>query len=298
MSEALREAAPAKLNVCLFLGPRRESDGRHELVTVFQPLTLADDVELEPAGFGAHTDEVSCPGVPGPADDNLAARALRAFRARTGWSGPPVRLRITKRIPVAAGMAGGSADAAATLRLAARAAGVADDDLLRDIAFELGADVPAQVRPARYVATGAGESLRAVDGPREDYAVLVVPVAARLATADVYRRADAMGLARTAGDLRERLEAVAARGADLPDELVVNDLEPAARALCPAIDGALAAVRGAGADHALVCGSGPTVVGLFARADAARGAAVALAGRRPAPVVAAPWRAVRREAVA
>lgn len=290
MTGALREAAPAKLNLCLFLGPVRPGDGRHELVTVFQPLTLADEVQLEPAGFGASTDEVSCPGVPGPPGDNLAARALRAFRARAGWNGPPVRLRIAKRIPVAAGMAGGSADAGAALRLAARASGTDDDGLLHEIAASLGADVPAQVRPARYLATGAGELLEAAAGPPGDYAVLVLPHPEPLSTADVFRQADAMGLARTAADLRERLDAVAGRAADVPDELVVNDLEPAALALCPAIGDALRALRDAGADRALVCGSGPTVVGLFAHADAARGAAVALAARRPRPIVAAPWR--------
>src|SRR3954468_18214305 len=162
MTGALHEDAPAKLNLCLFLGPRRERDGRHELVTVFQPLTLADRVSLEPAPLGARGDDVSCPGVPGPPEENLAARALKMFRARTNWAGPPVRLYIDKRIPVAAGMAGGSADAGAALRLAARTAGSGDDALLRAIAAELGADVPAQVRPARYLATGAGEELRAL----------------------------------------------------------------------------------------------------------------------------------------
>jgi len=288
MTGALHEDAPAKLNLCLFLGPRRERDGRHELVTVFQPLTLADRVSLEPAPLGARGDDVSCPGVPGPPEENLAARALRMFRDRTNWLGPPVRLHIDKRIPVAAGMAGGSADAGAALRLAARTAGSGDDALLRAIAAELGADVPAQVRPARYLATGAGEELRALDGPRPRYAALVLPVAHALSTADVYRRADDMALARDAADLRERLGAVVAHGADLPDDLVVNDLEPAARALCPAIDEALAAVRAAGADCALVCGSGPTVVGLFRRVDAARAAVVALAGRTPRPILAEP----------
>jgi 4-diphosphocytidyl-2-C-methyl-D-erythritol kinase len=298
MTGALREAAPAKLNLCLFVGPARPGDGRHELVTVFQPLTLADHVELQPAGFGARGDEVSCEGVPGPPEQNLAARALRAFRERTGWSAPPVRLRIAKRIPVAAGLAGGSADAAAALRLAARAASVDDDALLHAIAGELGADVPAQVRPARYLATGAGEALRPLDGPPEDYAVLLVPYGEPLATADVYGRADGLGLPRTAEDLRERMRAVAAHGADLPDDLVVNDLEPAARDLCPAIGEALDAVRAAGAARALVCGSGPTVAGLFASTDAARAAAVALGDRRPRPIVTAPWRPVRREVAA
>ena len=299
MTGALHEAAPAKLNVCLFLGPRRPADGRHELVTVFQPLTLADRVALEPAPLGTEADEVSCPGVDGPPEANLAAAALRAFRARTGWAGPAVRLRIDKRIPVAAGMAGGSADAAAALRLAARVAGVEDDDLLREVAFDLGADVPAQIRPERYLATGAGEVLRPLGGPPADYGVLVLAAGEPLPTADVFRRADEMGLARDADDLAARLSAVEDHGPDLPDDLVVNDLEPAARSLCPAVAAALDAVRAAGADVALLCGSGPTVAGLFGTVDAARAAAVRLGDRTPRPVVAMPWRApATREAAA
>jgi 4-diphosphocytidyl-2-C-methyl-D-erythritol kinase len=128
--------------------------------------------------------------------------------------------------------------------------------------------------------------------------VLVLPAAEPLSTAAVYRRADEMGPGRAGGELRDWLDAVAAHGADLPDDLVVNDLEPAARALCPAIDDALEAVRGAGADRALVCGSGPTVAGLFRRADAARAAAVALAGRDPRPILTGPWHPPAAEAAA
>jgi 4-diphosphocytidyl-2-C-methyl-D-erythritol kinase len=294
---ALRDEAPAKINLCLFLGPARASDGRHELVTVFQALSLADRVTLEPAPLGATRDEVSCPGVEGPPDANLAAAALRAFRARAGWSGPPVRLHIDKRIPVAGGMAGGSADAGAALRLAARAAGVDDDALLLEVAERLGADVPAQVRPGRHLGTGAGERLEPLPAP-EPYGVLLLPAGEPLSTAAVFREADRKGLSRTAADLDDRLAAVRAAGADLPGDLIVNDLEPAARTLCPAIGDALEALRAAGAEHALVCGSGPTVAGLFARVDAARGAALALAERSPRPIVAQPWRAARAEVTA
>jgi len=138
----MRLAAPAKLNLCLYLGPRR-ADGLHELVSLFEPLALSDAIEVTelPAGEG---DEVVCPGVEG---ENLAARALAALRER-GWDGPPLRLQIEKRIPVAAGLGGGSADAAAVLRLASgtllphsdRKVPVPD---LPAIAAGLGADVPA-----------------------------------------------------------------------------------------------------------------------------------------------------------
>jgi 4-diphosphocytidyl-2-C-methyl-D-erythritol kinase len=296
MSEGLHELAPAKVNLCLFVGPPRP-DGRHELVTVFQPVTLADRIVLEPAPLGSRTDEVVCPGVPGPPVANLAAAALRALRARTGWSGAPVRLTIDKRIPVAAGMAGGSADAGAALRLGGRAAGVTDDDLLRDIAAGLGADVPAQVRPGRYLATGAGDVLRALPDP-PPYGVLVLPSSARLATADVFAEADRQGLARDRAALSAMLDEVEEAlhgGGEVPDELVRNDLEAAARRLCPAIDEALADARTAGAELALVCGSGPTVIGLFREPGAARGAAVALGHRIPAPVAVEPWGARGRE---
>ena len=106
--------APAKLNLCLYLGRRRD-DGLHELASLFCPLTLADRLVVS----DAERDEVVCPGVEGR---NLATAALAALRDR-GWSHPPVRVEIEKRIPVAAGLGGGSADAAAVLRLAGEDAG-------------------------------------------------------------------------------------------------------------------------------------------------------------------------------
>lgn len=95
--------APAKINACLFVGEARAEDGRHELVSVMQAVDLADELRLSPSDGPA--DEVRCPGVEGP---NLVDAALAAFRARTGWDGPPVRVDVRKRIPVAAGMAGGA----------------------------------------------------------------------------------------------------------------------------------------------------------------------------------------------
>jgi 4-diphosphocytidyl-2-C-methyl-D-erythritol kinase len=281
---ALHDSAPAKVNLCLYVGPTR-ADGRHELVTVFQPIGLVDELELEPAGLGSAMDRVICPGVEA---ENLATVALRRFRERTGWNGAPLRLRIEKRIPIAAGMAGGSADAGAALRLVARAAGIDDDALLREIGAELGADVAAQVRPRRYLASGAGERLTPLPPP-SPYGVLVLPSRAELSTADVYREADRQGLPRDATALAAKLRAVSTAAGDLPDELIVNDPQDAARALCPEIDAALAAARGAGAHHAFVCGSGPTVVGLFADLRGARGAAARLSERDPRPIAVAPW---------
>jgi 4-diphosphocytidyl-2-C-methyl-D-erythritol kinase len=296
-----RALAPAKVNLGLFLGPARGDDGRHELVTVMQSISLADELTLEPAPPGAAEDELVCPGVPGPPRENLAWVALRAFRASTGWEGPSQRLSILKRIPVAAGLGGGSADAAAALRLARAASGLGDEELLLELGGELGADVPAQISPGRWLATGAGERLRELPGPGPSLGLLLLPLAARLSTAAVYAEADRLGLARAPQALEDRrrdLEAVPDLGVPRLAErgLLHNDLQRAAVSLCPEIADVLAQARRAGAEQALVSGSGPTVVGLFTRAgrapidglERAERAAAGLRGRVPAPICAAP----------
>jgi len=271
--------APAKLNLCLYLGARRD-DGLHELCSLFEPLALADLItlptlttpEVGQGRMGAAPDEVLCPGVEG---ENLVARALAALRER-GWQHPPLRVEIEKRIPVAAGLGGGSADAAAVLRLAAGE--VAD---LEQIAATLGADVPSQLRPALALVRGAGERIERLPEPKP-HAVVLLPGGGGLSTAAVFAEADRLGLGRTAEELDEHalaLRAAAGAGASplAFTELLVNDLEPAARSLRPEIGVALDALRDAGAPHAMLTGSGPTAFGLFEDLGAARRAAEALA---------------------
>jgi 4-diphosphocytidyl-2-C-methyl-D-erythritol kinase len=255
----LQTEARAKINLCLFVGPRR-GDGRHEIVTLMDSLSLCDDVRMQTDPPGAVKDEVVCHGVEGP---NLAADALHAFRAATGWDGAPVRVEIVKRIPIAGGMAGGSADAAAVLRMAAEASGLGDRRQLEDIAASLGADVPGQIRGGLVLATGTGSRLRPMSLSLA-YSVVVVPIDERLSAADVYDEADRLGLTRETLDLARALTRTqAALSSETILEHLHNDLQDAARSLCPAIDKALESVLAAGADHALVSGSGPTVLGVF-----------------------------------
>jgi 4-diphosphocytidyl-2-C-methyl-D-erythritol kinase len=255
--------APAKLNLCLYLGPRRE-DGLHELCSLFEPLVLADLIEV----FEAEADEVICAGVDG---ENLAARALAGLRAH-GWKRGPLRVEIEKRVPVAAGLGGGSADAAAVLRLAR---GEVED--LPALAAELGADVPSQLVPSPALVRGAGELIEPLPAPPAHAAVLL-PDGGGLSTADVFAEADRLGLGRSAEELQQiadRLREVAGAGASPLDypQLLVNDLEPAARSLRPGIGDALDELREAGAPVVIVSGSGPTAVGLFAELRPAREAA-------------------------
>ena len=270
--------APAKLNLCLYLGPARE-DGLHELRSLFCPLTLSDRIEVG----SADADEVVCEGVSGP---NLAAVALDALRAR-GWRSPPLRIEIEKRIPVAAGLGGGSADAAAVLRLAR-----GELDGLEALAAGIGADVPSQIDPSFALVSGAGEVVEPLPAPGE-FAVVMIPFDRGLRAREVYAEADRIGLGRRAEELRvveARLRAVAgASPLDYPD-LLVNDLQGAALALMPEIGEALAALEEAGAAVALVTGSGPTAVGLFEDIVAADRAAGELPPRYANAIVSGPAR--------
>ncbi|MCW3012186.1 MAG: 4-(cytidine 5-diphospho)-2-C-methyl-D-erythritol kinase, partial [Solirubrobacterales bacterium] len=160
------------------------------------------------------------------------------------------------------------------------------------VAAGLGADVPAQVLPGRYLTTGAGERVEALAPVWPALGVLVLPGDGELSTPAVYREFDRLGLQRSPDDLAARLAevraAVTGRAGGLPPELLVNDLAPAALSLMPGIQGALDHAREAGADHVLVSGSGPTVLGLFSDARVARGAAQALRRQHPRLVLTEP----------
>jgi 4-diphosphocytidyl-2-C-methyl-D-erythritol kinase len=277
--------APAKLNLGLYLG-RVRPDGLHELCSLFEPLALADLIRIEEAD----EDEVICAGVEG---ENLAARALAKLREH-GWDAPPLRIEIEKRTPVAAGLGGGSADAAAVLRLAsaecvrtwpqqlsttANAPGVVAG--LAGIAAELGADVPSQLRPALALVRGAGERVEPLPAPAA-HAALLLPGGGGLSTKEVFDEADRLGLGREEpelDDLAPRLRAAAGAGASplTYTDLLVNDLEPAAVSLRPDIGEALDALRSTSAAAVFLSGSGPTAVGLFPALKDAERAASSLA---------------------
>jgi 4-diphosphocytidyl-2-C-methyl-D-erythritol kinase len=242
------------VNLCLLVGAPRATDGLHPLVSIVQPTKLADEVTIEP---GSEQDTVVCPGVAG---ENLALTALTQFRALTGWDGPPQRITIAKRIPIAGGMAGGSSDAAAALILISQVSGIA---IPPELPMTLGADVPVMMGAARALMTGAGEHVEPLPGAAP--ALVIVPLDAHLSAGAVYKEFDAHDTPRTPEELEHAAQRLR-EGATMP----VNDLEPAARRLCPAIDPALEALREAGIDHPMVSGSGPTVFGISDDPEAVR----------------------------
>jgi 4-diphosphocytidyl-2-C-methyl-D-erythritol kinase len=275
-------SAPAKLNLCLYVGARRD-DGLHELRSLFCPLLLSDRLEVSDAEGEA--DEVVCPAVGGP---TLVGVTLEALRAR-GWQREPLRVEIDKRIPIAAGLGGGSADAAAVLRLAG-------DELPRidELAAGLGADVPSQLAPAFALVSGAGERIEPLPHPGE-FAVVLIPDDDGLSAAEVYAHADELGIGRSdeeLADLEVQLRAAAVADASPLEyaSLLRNDLEQAAVSLRPSIAEALDALEEVGAVRALVAGSGPTAVGIFKDMLAADHAASALPPRYANAIVSAPPR--------
>jgi 4-diphosphocytidyl-2-C-methyl-D-erythritol kinase len=271
----IEELAPAKVNLVLHVGARR-GDGLHEICSLFASLELADRVAVHPAPDrpGGH-DRIECPGVAGP---NLAAAALAAYReANPDAVRCALTVRIDKRIPVAAGLGGGSADAAAVLRAAdALATRPLGSGALRELGAGLGADVPSQVEPRHALVEGAGERVEPISLPA--MTLVLAPQREGLSTADVYAEADRLGTLRPALEPDRLREASRAPSLERLAPSIENDLEPAALALRPELEAVLERLRRAGATAALVSGSGPTVAGAFDDRERAARAARELPG--------------------
>jgi 4-diphosphocytidyl-2-C-methyl-D-erythritol kinase len=263
----LRCPAHAKVNLVLRVGPARP-DGFHDLSTLFVPLDLADEVVVS-VGSTPGPVTCRCPGRPeldGP--DNLAARAATALLGRLGRR-DRVDIRIEKRIPVVAGLGGGSADAAAVLRCLARALGVRDRRLLAEVALGIGSDVPFFLGSGPAWAGGRGERLRPVRVPPR-VLLLLYPRDPSLAirAGEAYRWLD-----------EDRGPLVPRRGKASPLR-PENDLMAPCVARHPSLRVLLGWLEEVGASAPMMSGSGPTVVGSLADLRSARGAARKLAGRR------------------
>lgn len=283
--------AAAKINLHLAVGAAR-ADGFHPLQTVYQAISLYDDLDLDHVTTGevtltcAGADHVALAELPaGP--DNLAVRAVESIRAAHGGGGTSMRLH--KNIPIAGGMAGGSADAAAALLGFDRLHGLdlSDEELLR-LAAELGSDIPFALIGGTALGTGRGEIVEPLTDPGAWAWVVVPPATGGLSTPQVYRHFDRLHPDAPA-DPAAPDDLIAALGTGDPAELarhLRNDLQDAAVDLRPELGVLLRTGEEAGALRGLVSGSGPSCVFLCADADAARAVAAELGARYDLALVA------------
>jgi 4-diphosphocytidyl-2-C-methyl-D-erythritol kinase len=249
----MRASAPAKINLGLVVGPLRD-DGKHELLTAYQRIGIADRIDVDESA------QLTVEGFP---QDTLVRGALEALATATGieqrW-----RVRIEKRIPVAAGLGGGSSDAATALRLANT---TLDGAALHGIAARIGADVPFFLHEGPQLGSGDGTALEPLHLPQDYWVVLLNPRDARKeSTAAAYRAFDERGGAEGWDERRDALR-TALQNVRRPRDLA--HLPPNDLASSPHV----ATLRELGAFHADVSGAGPTVYGLYhhrAHADAAR----------------------------
>ena len=282
--------APAKLNLTLAVVGRRE-DGYHSLHSVFVPLTLADRISLAP--LGGDRDTLHVTGLDaGPPADNLVLRALAAARAAVGggWAGgpgpaPALAARLDKRIPVAAGLAGGSSDAAATLDGALEAWGAELDEHARHVvAAHLGSDVPFFLAGGPALVEGRGEQVAPLHGLHGAPGVVLVTPLIAVSTPDVFAAFDAI---RTHGDGAVRMSsthlAEELRSGLTADNLVAragvlasaNDLLPATSLVVPALVPFKRALSRLLGRPIGLSGSGPTLWALYpSETDAAAAADV------------------------
>jgi 4-diphosphocytidyl-2-C-methyl-D-erythritol kinase len=251
---------PAKVNLYLRVVGRRP-DGYHDLVTVMQALTLADELTIIPEGGSGPAVRLECDRDDlGPTADNLVVRAARAFQEECGRD-LKVRLVLDKRIPVAAGLGGGSSDAAGTLlALNEMAGGPLDYPGLHRLATRLGADVPFFLK--RQPAVGRGTGTRLSDLPLRPYWYLLANPGVPLSTGWVYENLDLAGLA--AAPTPEAWDP------DHPETWLRNDLATVAMRRFPELARVLDALKQAGARCQGMSGSGPTVFGLYPTGEAAR----------------------------
>ena len=267
---SVQVAAAAKVNLALLVGPVRP-DGFHEIFSLMLPVTLADLVTVRATpGVALAVESPVCPG-----DDNLAAKMVRALEERLE-RGFEVAVTIHKRIPAAAGLAGGSSDAAATLIALERLFALDLPTRLRyEIAAAVGSDVPFFLWPGPQLAMGRGTVLREVELPEPLHVVIALPEVG-LSTAAVYRwhdddeALDVPAFVDRSQLLVGRLPTLE-RPRDLA-ALVENDLESCVVARHPEVGVLKQALLDAGAFVAAMSGSGSSVFGLFgssARAQAA-----------------------------
>lgn len=266
----MKTKAYAKINITLDIPGIRE-DGYHELCSVFQTVSLCDELDINVSENSGNEIVLTCDTPNVPCDErNLCWKAAKAFTEKFGIENKKITIDLKKNTPSGAGLGGGSSDCAETLKALNKLLEVnADDEELEKLGVKLGADVPFFIKGGTQLAEGIGEKLTELKLPYPDLQLVIIKPEAALPTVNIYKIFDNLPKEKLPQASTEIFLKAISDGDINAFKLTTNMLEPAAKTLCPEISEAEELLMENGAVSAMMTGSGSAVFGIFTNVNKA-----------------------------
>lgn len=262
--------AYAKINITLDI-PKIREDGYHELCSVFQTVSLYDELEINVSESDKNEIELTCDAPNVPCDErNLCWKAAASFTEKYGIKNKKISIELKKNIPSGAGLGGGSSDCAETLKALNKLLEVnASNEELEKIGVKLGADVPFFIKGGTQLAEGIGEKLTELKLPYPEISLVILKPEAELPTVNIYKIFDNLPKESLPEASTEKFLAEISKGDINSFKLITNMLEPAAKTLCPEIEEVERFLLEKGAVSSMMTGSGSAVFGIFTNVNKA-----------------------------
>ncbi|MBQ7014800.1 MAG: 4-(cytidine 5'-diphospho)-2-C-methyl-D-erythritol kinase [Clostridia bacterium] len=262
--------AYAKINITLDI-PKIREDGYHELCSVFQTVSLHDELEIQISESDKNEIELTCDASNVPCDErNLCWKAAASFTEKYGIKNKKISIELKKNIPSGAGLGGGSSDCAETLKALNKLLEVnASNEELEKIGVKLGADVPFFIKGGTQLAEGIGEKLTELKLPYPETSLVILKPEAELPTVNIYKIFDNLPKESLPEASTEKFLAEISKGDINSFKLITNMLEPAAKTLCPEIEEVEKLLLEKGAVSSMMTGSGSAVFGIFTNVNKA-----------------------------
>ena len=262
--------AYAKINITLDI-PKIREDGYHELCSVFQTVSLHDELEIQISESDKNEIELTCDASNVPCDErNLCWKAAASFTEKYGIKNKKISIELKKNIPSGAGLGGGSSDCAETLKALNKLLEVnASNEELEKIGVKFGADVPFFIKGGTQLAEGIGEKLTELNLPYPEISLVILKPEAELPTVNIYKIFDNLPKESLPEASTEKFLAEISKGDINSFKLITNMLEPAAKTLCPEIEEVEKLLLEKGAVSSMMTGSGSAVFGIFTNVNKA-----------------------------
>ena len=260
----MKKTAYAKINITLDI-PKIREDGYHELCSVFQTVSLHDELEINVSENDKNEIVLTCDAPNVPCNEkNLCWKAAKTFLEKYGIENKKISIDLKKNIPSGAGLGGGSSDCAETLKALNELLGInASDEELEQLGVKLGADVPFFIKGGTQLAEGIGEKLTELKLPYPEIDLVIIKPEAELPTVGIYKIFDGLPKEKIPEASTEKFLSKISKGDINAFNLITNMLEPAAKTLCPEIGDAEKFLLEKGAVSAMMTGSGSAVFGIF-----------------------------------